>query len=199
MKCLIVAGLLSLVPSLAFSQSVTLELDTTTSMLQWSGTRRVGGGHSGQLKFSSGRVVLTDGKPASGEILVDMKSITNDDLTSAEMKQKLTGHLKSADFFDVEKYPHANLKIDGSEALGAGAYNIRGTLTIKGKSQAVVIKAQESVSKDLRVVSAAFAFDRTTYDVRYGSDKFFQSLGDKIINDEVQLKTNLFLKPVAAK
>jgi len=190
MKALIV------MTALAFgttAQAEALQIDTAKSVVQWTGGKVVGGSHTGKLSLKGGSFALKDGKAVKGDVVVDMMSLVNDDLTDKEQNAKLVGHLKSPDFFDVAKFPEAKLTIDGIESQAGGAYKLKGTLTIKGKSLPVAFTAQETPSKDGKVVKADLTFDRAKYDVRYGSDKFFDNLGDKIIKDDVQLSVIIVL------
>jgi polyisoprenoid-binding protein YceI len=175
------------------AQAAALQIDTAKSVVQWTGGKVVGGSHTGKLNLKSGSFELKDAKVVKGDVVVDMTTLVNDDLTDKEQNAKLVGHLKSPDFFDVAKFPEATLKIDGVESQAGGVYKLKGTLTIKGKSQPVAFTAQESASKDGRVVKADLTFDRAKFDVRYGSDKFFDNLGDKIIKDDVQLSVTVVL------
>jgi hypothetical protein len=47
--------------------------------------------------------------------------------------------------------------------------------------------------KELKA-NASFDIDRTEWDIKYGSGKFFQDLGDKMINDAFTVKFNIVAK-----
>ena len=99
--------LLIAVSSLSFAQS---EYNLESSKIQWKGTKITNQSHTGTLKFKEAEIKIKNKTEVSGQFKVDMKTITNDDL-SGEWKQKLEGHLKSDDFFSVDKHPEANLII----------------------------------------------------------------------------------------
>lgn len=68
------------------------------------------GQHEGILKFSKGDLHFEEEKLVGGSFLVDMTTISTTDLEGSS-KQKLDRHLKSEDFFDVEKFPSSQLFI----------------------------------------------------------------------------------------
>nr|WP_319400649.1 YceI family protein [uncultured Carboxylicivirga sp.] len=168
-----------LVSAAAFAQSK--KIDVKKSSLEWTG-KKVTGEHMGNILFKSGELVFKDGKLSGGEFEVDMTSITNTDLTDAEYNKKLVGHLKSDDFFGVEKYPTSTLKIKTIHQKG-NEYHVVADLTIKGKTNPVEFSVMDSDD----VYDGVITIDRTKYDVRYGSGKFFDNLGDKVIYDEFTL------------
>ena len=80
------------------------------SSIAWVG-KKVTGQHNGTINFSSGTLVFKGKVLKGGEFVVDMNSINTTDLQAGKGKEKLDGHLKADDFFGVEKYPTAKLKI----------------------------------------------------------------------------------------
>jgi polyisoprenoid-binding protein YceI len=196
MKTAFLALALSLLTApAAFAKDATQQIDPAKSTIKWYGKKVIGpGAHEGKVRVQSGSVQTVDGKPKSAEVVADMASITDEDLTDKTFNDKLTGHLKSDDFFDVEKFPTATIKVESLTETKPGEYDAKGTLTIKGKSAPVAFKAVETKGKDGNVVKTTLTVDRTAHDVRYGSGKFFQGLGDKMIADEFKLEVELFVK-----
>jgi polyisoprenoid-binding protein YceI len=115
-----------------------------------------------------------------------MTTLVSTDL-EGEYKGKLEGHLKSDDFFGVEKYPTATLVFTDVKTSGKNAYDVTGDLTIKGKTNPVSFKISIYGSK----ATASIKVDRTKYDVKYGSASFFDGLKDKAIYDEFDLVSDL--------
>ena len=114
-----------------------------------------------------------------------MTTLSCDDLTADSGKANLEGHLKSDDFFSVEKFNTATLTISSVENN-----NATGVLTIKDISHPIdfmLVKTKEGYKADL-------VFDRTKYNVKYASGNFFKNLGDKLILDEIELSAQLKLK-----
>lgn len=164
------------------------DIDTSKSELKWTGTK-VTGKHFGKVKFKEGELDFEDGKIEDGEFEVDMTSITVDDL-EGEWADKLVGHLKNDDFFSVDKYKTAKLDIDKA-VLKGDTYTFTGKLTIKGKTNPVSFDAKKV---DDKKYSGKLVFNRTKWDIKYGSGSFFEGLGDKMIHDDVTLEYTLVLK-----
>jgi polyisoprenoid-binding protein YceI len=99
------------------TEAQTLKLDTQKSSIEWTG-KKVSGSHNGKISFASGSIVQTGKTFSAGEFVVDMKSITVDDITDAGTNANLVGHLKSDDFFGVEAFPTAKLVIKSGTAKG---------------------------------------------------------------------------------
>lgn len=184
MKILVLLSSIALSWGLLASE-IEKNIDLGKSSLEWTGSKIVGK-HSGHLKFKSGSLKFSGNKFVGGNFVVDMTSLTDDDLTG-EMNAKLVGHLKSPDFFDVEKFKESTLKITEAKYKSKNIYEVKADLTIKGKTAPVIFDAIFEKGKASTVVS----YDRTVYDVRYGSGKFFENLGDKVINDKIDLKVDL--------
>ena len=173
-------------------KGTTYQVDAKGSSLLWTGSKITGSSHSGTISISAGTLTIGEGAIVGGEFSIDMTTITNTDL-SGGMKGKLEGHLKSEDFFAVEKFPAATLVITGSDSHG-GHMHVMGELTIKGATHPVKFDANVSEKDGMLTASAEITFDRTKYDVRYGSKSFFDDLGNKAINDEVMLSVKLSAK-----
>nr|MDQ3017685.1 YceI family protein [Bacteroidota bacterium] len=108
-----------------------------------------------------------------------------------EGKGKLEGHLKSPDFFSIESHPTAIFVVKKAVAKGKGVYDVTGDLTIKGITNTVTFPTTVNVSGKEVTAKANIKIDRSQYDVRYGSGKFFENLGDKTIYDDFDLAVTL--------
>ncbi|NWJ51013.1 MAG: YceI family protein [Bacteroidetes bacterium] len=177
----------------------TLKVNTTSSVVEWEGSKPLGK-HNGTLKLKSGYLVVKGKNITAGSFDIDFTTLTDLDLTDAKTNQMLIGHLSSPDFFDVKKYPVSVFKVTKvstytGKALADGSkptHQVSGLLTIKDKTRAVTFAATINFSKDKVSASApSFTIDRTDFDLRYGSKKFFDNLKDKSINDEIGLKITL--------
>ena len=186
----------------ASASSFAAGVSVDKSKVMWKGTKVVGSSHEGTVALKSADLKFKDGEPVSGEIVMDMTTIKNTDLSGA-MNKKLVGHLKSPDFFDVKKHKTAKLKINKIQKASDKFYLISGDLMIKGKSQPVSVKAEVASTKgNNQTVKASFKFDRTKFGIKYGSGSFFEDLGDKMISDEVEISVELAVEKeekVAAK
>lgn len=162
------------------------KVDKSKSSVKWL-AKKVTGQHNGTISLGESLLYVENGKPVGGEFVIDMNSIVCEDLTDAEWNQKLIGHLRSDDFFSVEKYPAAELVLTSVESKGGSKYLFKGNLTIKGKTNPTEFEASVSTSGNIFSAEGTIVVDRTLYDVRYGSGKFFDNLGDKTIYDDFTL------------
>ena len=167
----------------------TYNVDTKSSTVQWKG-EKVTGEHIGAVKLDNGSLEVSNGTITGGSFEIDMASITNDDL-QGEYRDKLVNHLKSDDFFGVEKYPKARFEITRVESQGNDQYKVFGNLTIKATTQEIEFPATIKADGDALTASAQITVDRSAYDVRYGSSSFFDNLGDKVIYDDFLLDVTL--------
>jgi polyisoprenoid-binding protein YceI len=163
----------------------TKNINTSTSTIEWVG-KKVTGQHNGTVNFKDGALVLKKNKVVGGTFTVDMTSLTATDL-SGEYQGKLNGHLKADDFFGTDKFPTATLVFKKIATKSANVYNVTADLTIKGITKPVTFELTVSGN----TATTAFNVDRTKYDIKYGSKSFFDSIGDKAISDEFELKVAL--------
>ena len=175
------------------------KIDPAQSNMTWNG-KKVTGEHNGTIKIADGELLTDKNKVVGGNVLIDMNSIVNLDITDKEYNQKLVGHLKSDDFFSAEKHPNATFKITKitpvkSTKAGAPNATVNGLLTIKGITQPVSFPAAVNVQGNtITAKSDAVTLDRTKWDIRYGSKSFFENIGDKAINDDFTVQFNLVAK-----
>ncbi len=161
------------------------------SKVMWTGGKITGATHTGTIPMKSGLVTVENGVITNCKMVMDMTGITNTDLEDEESKGKLIGHLMSDDFFSVANNPEATYVFTSAEQM-EGKTDVTGDLTIKGKSNPVVSNVIISKNGETGcVVSGSMIFDRTDFDVRYGSGKFFDDLGDNMIKDDVIIKFSL--------
>ncbi|RFZ85255.1 YceI family protein [Mucilaginibacter terrenus] len=169
----------------------TYKIDTQKSVIEWNG-KKIGGQHNGELRLSSGSITTSNNVPSKGIFVIDMTTITNKDLTDAEYNAKLLGHLKSDDFFGVSKFPTAQFVITRINDAKNGNINISGNLTIKGITKPITFMSAYTINGNTLTAKAVnVKVDRTKYDIRYGSKSFFDSIGDKAIDDDFILNINI--------
>jgi polyisoprenoid-binding protein YceI len=154
------------------------EINLNRSVVTWTGNK-IGGSHNGGIKVKGGYFEVKNGDIVAGNVVMDMNSITNTDLKDEGYNQKLVGHLKSDDFFGVEKFPTSTFVVRSAGKFSAGKATLTGVLTIKGKSENISV----DVTKNGDTYTAQLKVDRSKFDVRYGSKSFFDNLGDKVIDD----------------
>lgn len=165
----------------------TFKVDTQASSIDWIG-RNITRQHTGKIKISSGDLLVNGNAIKGGSFVMDMTSMNSD-------SEKLTGHLKTDDFFSVEKNPTSKFVITKVTGAGKDRINVIGDLTIKGITKSISFPA--SVKKEGNAIVAVaknVMIDRSKFDVRYGSKSFFNDIGDKAIEDNFELGINLVAK-----
>lgn len=161
-------------------------VDLAASMLTWKGTKPTGA-HNGTVALKEGSLMVENGTLKGGNFVVDMSSIKNLDIEDAKKSANLVGHLTSADFFDVAKYPTSSFVITSVEEK-EGKLAVTGNLTIKDVTKSITIPAMLSESEGVVTFkSEVFNIDRADFNVKYGSKKFFDNLKDKFIDDLVEM------------
>jgi len=170
----------------SFVQAQDFKVDAAKSTVKWTG-EKLTGKHNGKIAIKSGSLTVKSDKITGGTFVIDMNSITNEDVESAEYNAKLVNHLKSDDFFGTAKFPEAKFVITKTTAFKGNTADVRGDLTIKGKTNSILF----TVTKNGDAYSAKIVVDRSKFDVKYGSKTFFEDIGDKAISDEFILDVNL--------
>ncbi|KFF21028.1 YceI family protein [Chryseobacterium sp. JM1] len=183
--------LLAVVASgLAFGQSKKV----VASDVHWWGykvAKSEASSHDGTVKVKSGDMIMKGNDLVGGSFVLDMTSINATDL-SGEYQQKLNGHLKNGDFFEVEKFPTASFKITTVKKNSDKIYNslVTGNLTVKGKTSAITFPAKISYSKGVvSLVSEKFSFDRQKFDVAYKS-----TMQDVFVKDDIEMLVKVSAK-----
>ncbi len=162
-------------------------IDKVVSKVKWEG-KKVTGKHTGTISCESGLLTVSKDKVISGSIVIDMKTIVDEDLTDPEWNKKLIGHLSSDDFFSIAKFPRASMVVNKVTSLSGDDYHFLADLTIKGITKPVEFNAKVKVNGDQLSAKGVITVNRTLYDIKYGSGSFFQGLGDKMISDDFTLE-----------
>ncbi|RDV15505.1 YceI family protein [Pontibacter diazotrophicus] len=191
----------------------TFVVDTAKSEVTWIGAKMTGR-HNGVFRIQNGELHMQEGLLIGGDIIMDVANTRSEDKTIDEASnKKLTTHLRSADFFDVEKHPTAAFEVTSVSRIDSTrekketpdskityselrikdpTHRITGNLTIKGETKSVTFPARVTLDSLLRA-KANFNIDRTKWGLVYRSD---ESLGDKTIYPEVNIGIDLVAKPV---
>tara|TARA_R110002124_G_scaffold26678_1_gene95912 strand:- start:831 stop:1436 length:606 start_codon:yes stop_codon:yes gene_type:complete len=168
----------------------TVKIDAQNSKIEWH-AKKVTGTHTGTVPVNSGTLILDNNKLKGGSFLIDVKELVVTDVKDDNMNGKLTGHLKSDDFFSVEKNPQAKLVITGVTPTTGDGYEVTGALTIKGITNTVKFPATVKTVGKKVTADAKVTVDRTKYDIKFRSSNFFENLGDKAIMDDFTLDVSL--------
>ena len=183
--------ILSLVALFTFDENpAPPSVNKAESQVRWEASK-VTGTHWGYVPMKNANLEIKSKKITGGSFDMDMVNLTVEDLKEEPSKGNLTKHLKSDDFFSVEKFNTSTFKITEAKTTNGTDYTISGTLTIKGISQPLSFPAKVSIAGNKLTATGQITFDRTKYDIKFRSGNFFENLGDKMIYDEVKLDVKL--------
>jgi polyisoprenoid-binding protein YceI len=171
-------------PNVASSKQAVLE----TSVVKWL-AKKVGGQHFGTVKLQNGQLDYdANNKVVWGSFTIDMNSITVDDI-QWEMQAGLLKHIQSEDFFAVEINPTATFVITSVKEISPTSLEVTGDLTIKWIRNPTTFVA--TVDETGNSFSAPIVIDRTLWDIKYRSLKFFSDVADKAIEDNITFDVTL--------
>ena len=174
------------------------KIDIDRSALGWTGYYVFSfSEHNGTIKLSGGEIMADDHQIVSGYFDIDMTSIKDLDMPVDDGAKDLENHLMSDDFFSVNNFPSARFEITKTTKIkdavpGGPNYDVTGDLTIKEVKNSLTFPALINFNDDGIEAKAKFKFDRTKWNVRYNSGKFFSDIGDGAISDAIGLEIHLF-------
>lgn len=166
------------------------QVKTDQSSIAWEGHKFFGGKHTGNINIQSGELSVSNGKITGGSFIIDMNSIVVTDL-QGETAVKLSNHLKTQDFFDAGSFPTASFVIKKIEYAKDKAA-VMGELTLRNTKQEITFLADvQSEGNTIRATAKDVRVDRTVHGSQYGSFRFFDNLGRKIVNDVFTLNVEI--------
>lgn len=165
-------------------------IDTKESVVGWKASS-VHGGHTGYVYISKGELKIESGQLVGGTVEVNMNSIEDKNHGSSN---NLINHLKDSDFFEVQKFPFSTIVISGVDSINVEDKVIAGNLTIKGRTHPVTFPAKMKMGDGIVKASGKLVIDRTLWNVRYGSVKFFDILKDRAIGDSIEFQVDIVAK-----
>jgi polyisoprenoid-binding protein YceI len=165
-----------------------LKITADTSKVGFVGAK-VTAQHAGWFKDFSGEIDLVDNDPTKSRVTFDVKTAS---LALEETdNEKLDKHLRSPDFFDVEKYPTATF-VSTTIAQGATEpgmnYTITGNLDIRGTKKSITFPAKIDVSATNVTVKSEFGINRKDFGIVY------PGMPDDLIKENVLIKLDLNAK-----
>ena len=161
--------------------SGTLEFTGQTSKVEFTGSK-VTGSHSGGFKTFTGTAGLTPDGSSLASLTADI-----DTASTWSDNEKLTGHLKAPDFFDVTKYPKATFvttEIKPGGEKGA-THAVTGNLTLHGVTKSITFPATVVVKDGSATLTTSFALNRKDFGIAYAG------MTNDLIRDEVVIKLDL--------
>lgn len=167
------------------AEAITVDVDKEQSSIDWVGAK-VTLQHDGGFEDFDGSLSFEGDTPRQVAFTIDTTSIWSD-------TDKLTGHLKTPDFFDVENYPTARFEstsiVEKSGESGSN-YEITGNLEMRGQNNSVTFPATVDMSGEAIEAQAQFTINRHLWNVSY------KGAPDNLIHDDVLIKLDLvFPKP----
>jgi len=165
-------------------------IDTKETVVAWTASS-VHGGNTGYVYISKGELMIEKGQLVGGTVEVDMNTIEDKNHGSGNA---MVNHLKSPDFFDVKQFPFSTIAITGVESTNNENKTIAGNLTIKGITHPVTFPAIVEIKSGIVKANGKLVIDRTRWDVRYRSGKFYDNLADKTISDSVEFNIEIVAK-----
>ena len=168
-------------------------IDTKESVLTWEGfmVYDFEEEHKGYVYLSKGELMIEKDQLVGGAVEIDMNTIEYGD---KENKNTPIKHLKSPDYFDVEKFPFSTFSITKVEYAVRGNIKVTGNLTIKGVTNPVTFPAKIEVKDGIVRANGKLVIDRTKWGIRYRSGKFYDNLADQTVSDEIEIHMKIVAK-----
>ena len=160
----------------------TFAFGPDTSTIDFIGSK-VTGSHPGGFKNFAGEFKVVNDRLADtgNRVVIDMTSIWTDN-------NRVTGHLKNADFFDVPQFPTATF-ISESIASAQDGATVTGNLTLHGVTKKISFPAKIQIAQDSVHVTAEFFINRFDFDIKYPGK------ANDLVRKEVVLKLNVKATP----
>jgi polyisoprenoid-binding protein YceI len=148
---------------------------------------KVTGSHVLEFKTWKGSLTLTNGDASALEFEIDTASVIGDADKATPGNEKLEGHLKSPDFFDVAQFPKASFKSTSISAGGEGGatHTIAGKLTLRGVEKDVTFPAAVAKTATEVTGKAKFSINRKDFGIVYAG------MADNLIRDDVVLEIDV--------
>ncbi|UJF30416.1 YceI family protein [Kaistella sp. 97-N-M2] len=180
----------------------SFNVNTDSSTVKWTAYHKGGLNPRFGTTKTTGLFSVENGNLVSGSLVSDINSLTTDPTavdpatTDGKTAADLDTHLKSADFFDVAKYPSVKFDITKVEDLGAGTETklegankqVSGNLTIKDKTVNVTFPAKVQVTDGKVDFVSKFTINREDWGLAYGAEG---DPKDWMISQGVDLELNI--------
>jgi polyisoprenoid-binding protein YceI len=178
----------------------TYKVDAAASTMEWRGWKIVKASeHKGTISLKEGELKVEGGKLVAGSFTVDMNSIKNTDLTDTAYQNKLVGHLKAKDFFDVATYPTAKFEIVSvtEKAVEGYTHEITGNLTLRDSARKITLPANIKIEGNTLTANGKATINRLEWGVNYDSKNLGlaeaaqKAVKDGIVNKEMDIFINI--------
>lgn len=173
----------------------TYGINRERSFIEWTAKKKIILNYvdKGTLAISEGSLVINNEEVLTeGSLTIDVNSLEVTETGVGGGFNGLARDMLSGRFLDAEQFPTASFMVTSVEAGRKNTFDLVGDLTIKNVTHPVALTVSvKSMSADSIQLIGELEIDRTEYDVTFGSDKFFDDLGDKVIDDVIQLVISL--------
>ncbi|PXY43937.1 YceI family protein [Flavobacterium hydrophilum] len=167
-------------------------IDIKESVVTWKGSNLLGSNnHTGYVYISKGELIIKNGNLMGGTAEVDMNTIEDE---KHGRNNGLVDHLKEPDFFDVKKFPSSTIVLSKAAPINSENRKVAGNLTIKGITQPVTFPAKMEIKDGIAKLNGRLVIDRTKWDIRYKSGKFYDLLADQTISDSIEFYIKIVAK-----
>ncbi len=167
-------------------------VDTIESVITWKGSMALSSeDHAGYVYVSKGELMMEKGQLVGGTVEIDMHSIEYADKKNKNTPVK---HLKSPDYFDVEKFPISTIAITKVASVNSKTMEVTGNLTIKGVTRPVTFSSIMEVKDGILQANGKLIIDRTNWGIRYRSGKFYDDFADQIVSDDIEFHMKIVAK-----
>jgi polyisoprenoid-binding protein YceI len=169
-------------------------IDTEASLVTWTARKKLIPNYidAGTFNVAEGSVDFEDDTLTGGSVVIDVSSLEVTETGVGGGFSGLARDMLSGRFLDVEQYQTASFAITSVEKKNRDTFEITGDMTIKGVTNEVAALVDVTFAEDgTALLVTDFEIDRTDYDITFGSDRFFDNLGDKVIDDVVVLEVVL--------
>lgn len=178
------------VSSLSPGQKYTI--DTKESVITWTGSMVLASEeHIGYVHISKGELMIEKGQLVGGTAEIAMNTIEYKDKRN---KNTPINHLKSPDYFDIEKFPISTIAITSVTSVNDKTLKVTGNLVIKGVARSVTFPANMEVENGIAKANGKLTIDRTDWGIRYRSGKFFDIVADQIVSDSIEFNIKIVAK-----
>jgi polyisoprenoid-binding protein YceI len=167
-------------------------IDTKESVVKWRGYNLNGlNSQTGYVYISKGELMIENGQLMGGTVEVDMNTIED---KNHGRDNKLVNHLKDPDFFEVEKFPFSTIAITSVTSISGESKKVTGNLTIKGITHPVTFPIKMEAKEGVVKADGRLVIDRTRWNVRYKSGKFYDNLANQTMSDSIEIDIKMIAK-----
>ncbi len=169
----------------------TMRLDPDSTLVAWKGTKFGGRGkHEGTVRVAPGSIVLGGADLVSGTITIPLATLEVTDIPAWEPipKNRLRQHLLDADFFHVERFPTATLRVQRARRTAQGVMRVDALLSIRDSTKPITFDARLDLAPEASVAANAyFRINRHLWGLSYRGSE----LGNDLVDDDITFRIRL--------